>query len=454
MCGIVGFINGGKYGFDAKGADVMETMLFLDTQRGWDSTGTFGVQKNGNMYMAKDAVHGADFISTKEFKDIRNKMIASGQFWVGHNRWATRGEIVDKNAHPFVVEDNIILVQNGTMRGDHKKHKNVEVDTEAIAHVIHETGDIEEALNKIDASYALVWYNVKSKTLHMIRNNERPLFTAKTKDSNSVLFASEENMILYAAYKHELKLAAKPTILPAYMLHSYTLEDGGGYKFDENIVRIRPKEVVLPNGNFPHFGRHYGEHSSDDDDGVWQGWPNRSHGHNRHIQQAVQESMSQRRSNVVVLPGVNIEKDSPNDINVDFNSYVFSKYPQFHLTSEDKNNCTNKAAADGRNDTPAIIQLEDYFHANNNDNCRVWFVFGRDINPANSEMLFFWIVHGKEEMEILQMVSDDIYYQVKPSNYQVRQSIINNEPRYLVTRFCNEKTVVVMDDHQEAQVVH
>ncbi len=452
MCGIVGFIHGGKYGFDAKTADVMETMLFLDTQRGWDSTGTFGVQKNGNLYLAKDAIHGADFINTKEYKDIRSKMISSGQFWVGHNRWATRGNITDKNAHPFVVEDNIVLVQNGTMRGDHKKHKDVEVDTEAIAHVIHDTGDIEEALNKIDASFALVWYNVKNKTLHLIRNNERPLYTAKTKDNQgSVLFASEENMILYAAYKHELKLESKPVMLPAFMLHSYKLQDDGGFKLEENIIKIRPKEVHNGVANFSRFGHGYS--AEDDDDGVWHGWHNNKHIPNRQVREAVRAAMQQDvpRSNVIILP--NIERDGPNDVNVDFTAYVFSKYPQFHIDVDAKNKCTNRAAADGRNDTHSVIQLEDYIAANNNDNCRVWIVFGRDIAPNNSEMLFYWFVHDKSEMDVLQMCSDDIYYKVKPSNYQVRQSIINNEPRYLVTRFCNDKMVVVMDDHNEAQVV-
>ena len=117
MCGIVGVVSKHTNGFSSPEMDMFQNMLFVDTMRGWDSTGVFGVDNYGNVGIAKAAMHGADFICTKEFKEFKSHAIKNGIFAVGHNRAATRGTINDENAHPFYVEDKIVLVQNGSWRG-------------------------------------------------------------------------------------------------------------------------------------------------------------------------------------------------------------------------------------------------------------------------------------------------------------------------------------------------
>jgi hypothetical protein len=72
------------------------------------------------------------------------------------------------------------LVHNGTVWGDHKKLKDVEVDSEAIAHIIASEPDPEVALKKINAAYALIWYDIEKKQLNIIRNKERPLAWVET----------------------------------------------------------------------------------------------------------------------------------------------------------------------------------------------------------------------------------------------------------------------------------
>ena len=444
MCGIVGFISSANYGLNAKQADVFETMLFLDTQRGWDSTGSFGVQRNNNVYIAKDAVHGADFICTKEFTELRHKMIASGQFWVGHNRWATRGEVTDKNAHPFWVEDKVVLVQNGTMRGDHKKHKDVEVDTEALAHVIAENDDISVALNKIDASYALVWYNVNDKTLYMIRNTERPLYTVES-TAGDILFASEENMILYSAYKHELKLKGKPVMLEPMMLQKYKLKQDGGFTHEQEKITIKPKyqEVHSPHSNFSQPWRQacgYSELCDED----YELDP---------VAASIRAIDNARTTQPTgrVYQIAQVKQDAPRDVNVDFSAYIFAKYPQLHLSQEQRVNASSRIMRDQNNgNETAVVQLEDYFPANNNKDCKVWFVFGRDISPGNSDVLYYWLVWDKAESDILEMCSNDSYFNIKPSGYQVRSATISGEDRFVVARFISSQERITMDDHNNA----
>src|SRR5688500_12478979 len=99
MCGIVGIIAKSNAGFYNDQADLLEQMLLCDTLRGPDSTGVFGVTKNGNVSILKAAVPGYDFIKTPEFRNFRGNMIQRYTAVIGHNRKATKGSVKPENAH-------------------------------------------------------------------------------------------------------------------------------------------------------------------------------------------------------------------------------------------------------------------------------------------------------------------------------------------------------------------
>lgn len=428
MCGIVGAITGFRNGFTSVELDAFETMLFLDTFRGWDSTGVYGVTNDNDVYIAKEACHGPDFIRTSAFKDVRQKMIQRGMFFVGHNRAATRGSITDKNAHPFWVDDNIILVQNGTMRGDHKKHKDVEVDTEAIAHVIAETPDVEEAINKIDASYALVWYNVKEKKLHLLRNTERPMYIGETA-SGGVMFASEANTLLYAAAKSDMKWKEKPYLLNEDTLVTYELTKDKTWKEEVTSIKIKPKEVATSVVNFHHYqnknhGSHYGYGTSAGDS-----------------QRAVPFAHTNRRDSAImaatreVVSGMTPTAShvGANDITITFGEEIIRHYPRFHLSGDEAK------AMDDVYDPNELFTLEmtDYFAANNSTECTVWHVFGRDVHESNNKILFHWIVRGADELEVLNLVSNS-YFEVRGASLTTRRFTILGQEYSICTAFVLE----------------
>lgn len=427
MCGIVGAITGFKNGFSSTEADVFETMLFLDTFRGWDSTGVYGVTNENDVFIAKEACHGPDFIKTPAYKDVRSKMIMRGSFFVGHNRAATRGSVTDKNAHPFWVDDNIILVQNGTMRGDHKKHKDVEVDTEAIAHVISETPDVEEAINKIDASYALVWYNVKERKLHLLRNSERPLYIGVSA-ADGVFFASEANTLLYAAAKSDVKWKEKPYLLKEDTLVTYELNKDKTWTEDVTAINIKPKEVATSNTNFYHCRQHNGVYNGSvhSQGGDCQVVPfARSRVTGTAITDVTREVVNGNHGRTSTASHVGVS-----DITITFGEEIIRHYPRFHLSRED----AKKVEEMYDPGTFFTIEMTDYFAANNNPECSVWHVFGQEIHDSLNPVLFHWIVRDADEMEVLNMCSNT-FYEVRTSSLTTRQFTMHGEERAICSTY-------------------
>ena len=389
MCGIVGMCSAHTNGFSSKEADVFTTMLFLDQLRGMDSTGVFGVDKHSNVGIAKAAVNGTDFISTSEYKDWRQKLIYSGLFAVGHNRAATRGEVNDKNAHPFWVDDKIVLVQNGTYKGSHKHLKNTEVDTEAVAHVLAEENDIEKALQKVNAAYALVWFDVSKQSLYLIRNDERPLYIAYTKDKNGFIFASEYETILYACSRHNLELNKKPYLLKDHHLitakivdnhfdmYSNDINSKFVYKQESNN-NMFPIKSFRPNENEYHFG------------------------------------MEQNKE-------FNLNKQQhayPDDVKNPFVDYLISDLKHTHIPAESLISVALKEWEEVKSPSGMImVELQDYKAANNHPNCKTWHVWGyamsRDINKEEDgntkQVIPHWIVYNKSEEEMQSYVTDYIY---------------------------------------------
>jgi Glutamine amidotransferase domain len=251
MCGIVSIICKNSYGFSSTDLDVFETLLLVDTLRGNDSTGVFLVDNNGNVDIAKSTDCGATFLKSNEWSDIRKKALRCGFALVGHNRKATRGTITDENAHPFWVEDKLVLVHNGSMWGSHKHLADTEVDSHAIAHVLANEPDTEKALQTINAAYALIWYDIQGKKLNVIRNKERPLHHVAT--TNTWIMASEDSMLDFATKRHRSTIVAKGIYLqPEFLMSTWALV--------EKKVELSHKELDCTFRGEYKTTTHYGQY--------------------------------------------------------------------------------------------------------------------------------------------------------------------------------------------------
>ncbi len=241
MCGLVAVVSKYTNGLSKEQCDIFDLLLFADQLRGMDSTGVFVVDNKDNLDLAKEASNATDFRTRKEYRDLMATALMRGSAVVGHNRAATKGVVNDANAHPFVVDDRITLMHNGTLWGDHKKLADTEVDSHAIAHTIHNNGDdVEAALKELNGAYALIWHDFKNKTLNFVRNSQRPLHWVEL--PGAWLWASEANMLQWMIDRFSLKPITEICMLPESILVSYQRE-GQGWKLAQRKLDVTPKVV-------------------------------------------------------------------------------------------------------------------------------------------------------------------------------------------------------------------
>ncbi len=239
MCGIVGMVTKSKAGFSKQDQEVFRSLLFVDSLRGEDSIGVFGVRKSGNVDFLKSATDPSSFLKTKSYQTFDDNIFSKFKMVVGHNRKATQGSIKDENAHPF-VEKNVILVHNGTLFNHRSSLKDVEVDSHAICHSIAEVG-YKETLKRLQGAYALSWYDADSKTLSLVRNKERPLSIIET--PSTWFFASENLMLYWLLIRHGFDVnKIKQIEVKPHELHFFTVDESD-VKHTEKVEEVNQELV-------------------------------------------------------------------------------------------------------------------------------------------------------------------------------------------------------------------
>src|SRR5262245_42497150 len=133
MCGIVGYV-----GPKPLVPVLIEGLRRLE-YRGYDSAG-IAVVHDGTLSVRRSAGKLANL------EDVLARDPVSGEFGIGHTRWATHGRPTEENAHPHRdCKQRIVVVHNGIIENylelkqelTREGHRFVtETDTEAVAHLV------------------------------------------------------------------------------------------------------------------------------------------------------------------------------------------------------------------------------------------------------------------------------------------------------------------------------
>lgn len=226
MCGIVGIMahNGTMpVGYQK----IFKELLIANTLRGDDSTGVLSLVGKKKLLLYKDIVDGYALAQTQGYNEVVHKHTQNHRFLLGHNRAATAGSITKDEAHPFTF-DKVIGVHNGTIssfgiwQNREPDMANFSVDSQKLYYLINKHG-VDEVLKGIYGSYALVYYDRRTKTINFIRNRERPLIFAKG-PNNSLFWASEKGMLQWILERNRIHNVVYE-VLPEDTLWTYKISD-------------------------------------------------------------------------------------------------------------------------------------------------------------------------------------------------------------------------------------
>src|SRR5258706_10189920 len=148
MCGIIGYIGSKEV------VPVLIDGLRRLEYRGYDSAGV-AVVRDGKVELRRSAGN------LSRLEDVISGQPITGEYGVGHTRWATHGRPTEENAHPHRdCTGKIVVVHNGIIENymdlkqelQRQGHKFVtETDTEIVAHLVEretKTDGLENAVRR------------------------------------------------------------------------------------------------------------------------------------------------------------------------------------------------------------------------------------------------------------------------------------------------------------------
>lgn len=250
MCGLVGVM--GKTIQESVKKTFFD-LLHLDVLRGDDSTGVAAISNIDSDKMEVEVFKSLGSPSDFFWEHCPNKKHKSLTFkpvniYMGHNRYATQGKVISDNAHPFEFE-NLVGAHNGTLLmsslRDFHNAKDFDVDSQIIYSHLSHTRDIKSVWRDADGAMALSWFDKVDRKLNLIRNKERPLFFAYSKDDKNLLWASEEWMLYVASGRQDVDIL-QPVRMEPNRLYTFSLtEEGKISHIEEDLPPFVAKPIPL-----------------------------------------------------------------------------------------------------------------------------------------------------------------------------------------------------------------
>ena len=234
LCGLIGLAGDCTVNM----RDVFTELLLVDVVRGHHSTGAALVKRwNDEILVEKAPVPSPDFIRSQAYKPFIDTLDV--KVMIGHNRYATIGEKIAENAHPFQF-DNLVGAHNGTL--DHwalnrlDNYKDFGTDSEALYYSVSKYG-IRSTIDKISGAWALTWFDKQNNTINLLRNAKRPLYYAYSEDRCTIFWGSEPEMLEWILKRNRVHLFEKTVFAcDADKHYRWAIPEKISTKFEKPII--------------------------------------------------------------------------------------------------------------------------------------------------------------------------------------------------------------------------
>jgi glucosamine--fructose-6-phosphate aminotransferase (isomerizing) len=203
--------------------------------RGYDSAGISVVDQNGDIRTTKRGDHRS---SLENLAEAVGQAGLSGLVGIGHTRWATHGEVNQKNAHPHVSSDNsVAIVHNGIIENflelrDELISNGVEfrsdTDSEILAHMVAQGVANGSSLHEALLSSAR---RIKGNTAVVAVSDSEPGIIVGLRIGNA-------GGIVVGQTGHSTMIASDTIALLPYTNEVLYLEPGESVQIDRGTVRI------------------------------------------------------------------------------------------------------------------------------------------------------------------------------------------------------------------------
>ena len=201
MCGLVGIFGN----ITPNLQKAFQALLILDIKRGPHSTGVAIVSGQRTPYIIKNTQLPSRILRSKKFKrELKTNPI----LLMGHNRFATKGEVTKENAHPFKV-GNITLAHNGTVFDvPTERKRGIDSDTLLLTTLISENG-LEEWWKDFWGAATFTFWDNEKRTFNIVSDQKRPFFYCITENEDALIWASELEMLKIVVKKYKIKIEQK-----------------------------------------------------------------------------------------------------------------------------------------------------------------------------------------------------------------------------------------------------
>ena len=245
MCGIIGTV--GPWSMNDKDRQIVRNMFYLDVLRGRDSSGAVFFSALDNKRHWFKAVGLPDAVEEiKGYKEAWNAAISA---FIGHNRFATMGEVNVNNAHPF-EKGAVVGVHNGTLYKedivrllafiDRETPEGV-TDTEIIYEVLA-SNPVQTLWENISGPATLVWVNTEEGSVNIAIHDKRPLFSWEAPNGR-LFFASEPWMLSVGITRVHPNYDVRPKKIEKDIHFCITRENES---YGINQTRLTQKTVRTP----------------------------------------------------------------------------------------------------------------------------------------------------------------------------------------------------------------